>query len=302
MIPLIAIYVIGIPCAIVVATLLPFWLPDRKTINAEELSVRMMFGAALGCALAYMAGHWGQGSFPKLPQVPPTDAADWLFFIAPFCAFVAFVEGGLARIPKQASTFHFSLLVLRAIVVGGSVWLVLTPERRNHPDNVWKWVPALSVLLLLQWESWAALARRNKSFDISASLYAVIGGSCAVLALSGGARYGLLCGTLAAISGAIFFGSLIFSNFPLARGLANVAAPLGFLLVVLGYFLADVPLKSGVLLAAAPFAAWIAELPPVKRLKPWQIAMLRVTCVAVMVGIAVAIAAANQPTDDGYGG
>ncbi len=291
MIQLIA-YVVGIPCAIVVAVLLPFWLTDRKTINTQDLSARMSFGAGLGCMLAYMAGQWGQDTLPKFP---PIDAAHWLFYLALPFGLIAALDAMSARSDKTAAKFSFSLFLLRAVISAVAVWLVLTPIRRNQPENVWTFVPAISAALLLQWESWAAIARRNRSFDTAAAVFVVVVGTSRVISLSGGAKYAMLCGTLTAIAGAIFVGSLLFPKFPLARGMSMVVAPLGFLYVVLGHFLTDVPLSCAVLLTAAAFAAWIAELPFVKRLKPWQIAVVRLIFIAVLVGIAVGIATANQP-------
>ena len=292
-------YVILIPCGIVVAAVLGIWLPlARRSDGEARTDARMIFAAGLGVAAAYMAGHAGINGRPAFP---PTDVANWLFFIAPAAAVVSLVEALLMR-RIHSTEFQPAVSAMRALVAAGALWLVLTPLRASwSPAQLWMWMPALILILVLQWESSAALARRIPSADAALSVFPVVLGTSAALGMSGGAKYGLFAAILVSASGAIFVGSLLKRELPLARGLIAVTTPLAFLLLTLGHFLTELPLSAGALLVAAPFLAWIPQLRALQRLKPWQSALLRVTLIAIVAGIAVAIAYSHftPPSPDG---
>jgi hypothetical protein len=286
---IVLVYVILIPCGIVVASVLGFWLPFafRSDASASKNS-RMIFTAGLGAALAYMAGHWGIYARPTLP---PTDAADWLFYIAPVAALLSLIEAIGNHRAVRSTLFHMTLTLFRAALISVGLWLILAPIRRSWtPSETWTWIPALTLVLLLIWESFTALARRIPSYDTAAAVFPVALGISAAISLSGGARFGLFAAVLVAVCGSIFVGSLLRRELPLARGLVAVVPPIGFLLLVLGKFLDDVPLSSAALLAGAPFMAWIPQWRAIQRLKPWQIALIRFMLIACVAGAAVGIA------------
>jgi hypothetical protein len=69
----------------------------------------------------------------------------------------------------------------------------------------------------------------------------------------------ILLGQLAAVLGAAVLGSLVFAvrRIPLGRGIVPVFALLAGTLLVCGYFFADLPLASAIMLALAPAFALI---------------------------------------------
>ena len=128
----------------------------------------------------------------------------------------------------------------------------------------------------------------------------VAGGGGIVLVVSKVASLGLLSGAVAAMAGA----SLVVTWWNGARSLAPGATAvvtilLGYLWLE-GYLYGEVPALSAVLLAAAPTAAWIGNLPWVRRLADWQAVSVRAAAVTLPTLIAVALAVAASGFGEEY--
>ena len=116
-------------------------------------------------------------------------------------------------------------------------------------------------------------------------------GAGVTLLASGSAVLGQLGLTLAiSLAGAWFAGILI--NGPVAqRGGLGVALILLAGLLINGYFYASLKPLHALVLAMAPLAAWVGQLPPIRRLKPWQASLVVVILTGVVVAAVTAPAA-----------
>jgi hypothetical protein len=158
------------------------------------------------------------------------------------------------------------------------------------------------------------LARRSPGASLPIALALAVGGASIAIMLSAyltGGQAGL------PLSAALLGASIVALVMPDA---ARSVAPIGVAVVglasllVIGRFFGELRTDHAVLLAAAPLAAWIPELPRLRRLPPRGQGLLRVALVGLVVSGAVADAArrfaaksgpssapdAKEPTIDDY--
>jgi len=240
-------------------------------------------GALAACALgaAYFAGHVFSTGWTLFP---PTDTTNWL----PYFALAAGAIGSLASLvaSKAARIAVFGLTCV------GAMRLLLAPKFRYgwSAEQGWLWVVCLGCVALLQALNLAAKARRS-SIAIELPLLQIIvsAGTAGALMLSGS----LLLGQFAAVLSAATIGSLVLA----LRGRIDVdgtALVFSLLLVALlacGYFFAELPALSAVLLATAPAGALI----PVGIFAPRWAAVARVVVVAATVSGAMLAAFRSSP-------
>ena len=168
------------------------------------------------------------------------------------------------------------------------------------------WVVGLGALTLVFFLVLDTLTGRLSGVSSPPILLIVTLGSSVVLVLSGSALLGQLAGILASALGA----SLITAWWqpkliprldrdvrfaPLAGEGVTVVAVLLVGLWLNGYFYAEVPATSALLLGTAPAAAWIRWLAPVQRLEGWRATFVSVVTVLVPVVLAVALALRASP-------
>ncbi len=85
----------------------------------------------------------------------------------------------------------------------------------------------------------------------------------------------------------------------LARGPVAVLALLLPGLLLTGYYLtwSEIPAWVFVLAALAPLAVWVGDIPPLDKLRPWQLAVVRVAAASVPAGIALGVAFARTSAE-----
>jgi hypothetical protein len=284
---IILVNVVLIPCGIVAVT----------ALLASRLKSAAIAIVAFGCSAAYIAVHLGFSDNWNIPHFPPSDKGEWLLAVAALVVLPAIFE---AILSESAARFNIFVFLARAIAMCLAIWLTFSDMLgRTYSGTMYHvWFAGACAIGLLQWELNAALARRISSLSMASMLLPVCVGSGIALALSD-TKHGMLIAGIGATAGTITVASWFSTGAPLARGLVSVASPLTYVLVLCGRFFAETPLSMSALLIAAPLAGWIAELPPVKRLRPWQAGLIRMVAVALVVGAAVAIAAANMPKEYG---
>ena len=297
------------PCGIVTVLYLSYLFQSwymRKAFAGEDAAVgeRLVYAFAIevtgrSCGIAYFISYVAIVLGGKAPHFPPIDKQDWLLAVAAATIAFAIVETFVALVQERADRFNLVLFLLRALVSTTTVWLIVSGmiSREETGWQYYAWIAGLSVLGLLQWELNAALARRITSFAMAEMLVPVSVAVSLALTIAGDAKHGLLAAAIGACAGTIMVASWFSPDAPLARGLVTVSSPLLYALVLCGRYYADAPLLLCAFLVAAPLGGWIAELPPIKRLRPWQSGVIRLLFVAVLTGAAVAIA--NAPKDSG---
>lgn len=247
---------------------------------------QLAFAAAIGGG--YAAGHAKSVGWPSLP---PGDATHWLLFSALAAIVLGFCygvsrDGWIARSTRVTS---FLVLIL------GTLLLVLTPKFKYGwtAGQGALWVAALTLAAsVMGWAVDAAVHNRSNKFTLL-WLLAIGGGTSVALAISGS----MLLGQLAAVLAAAVFGLIVASvagaitERAIVPGIAAVFSGL----IACGYFYAELPWTSALLLVVAPVLSLVVRGETTTRRE-----ILRAIVVAVPVGAAVALAFRASPPVDYY--
>jgi len=219
------------------------------TVSAPALRWKGTSRTLVACAPAagYFAGHIliaGRTSFP------PTDTTNWL----PYFAIAAAALGLLSSLVESKA----ARVTLLGLLCVGAMRLLLAPKFRYgwSPEQGWLWVSCLGCATLLLVLGIAAMARRPAiPMELPLILIIISAGIAGSLMLSGS----LLLGLLAAVLSAAFLGSLVLAwRWRIdGDGPASVFSLVGVSLLACGYFFAELPALSAILLVAAPALALI---------------------------------------------
>ncbi len=277
-----------LPAVLCGAWLILAWRPWRR----DESITGGAWGGAIGFGMGYLIAHTAAVGWPPLR---PVDVTQWLPYVAVAAAGLGLVEslGMMNRWLRWG--FRFSLSA-------AAVWLLLRPmfEYRWTVPQGALWLIVLAMAMFITWMSLDTLARQVRGACGPLTILIVAGGGGIVLVVSKVASLGQLSGAVAAMAGA----SLVVTWWNGARSLAPGATAvvtilLGYLWLE-GYLYGEVPALSAVLLAAAPTAAWIGNLPRVRRLADWQAVSVRAAAVTLPTLIAVALAVAASGFGEEY--
>jgi hypothetical protein len=204
--------------------------------------------APLALGLAYLSGHLVITGWVTFP---PADTTNWL----PYFALAGAVLGASCTL---VATKAWARVLIFALVSAGALRLLLKPKFQYG----WSlgegclWVACLVCAFVLIAVILDALGRRTAmANETPAFLLITCAGTFGALMLSGS----MLLGQFAAVLGAAVFGSMVFTlrKVALGRGMVPVFSLLLGALLVSGYFFADLPLASAILLALAPAVALI---------------------------------------------
>ena len=248
-----------------------FWGKERARIALDPLPL----------GVAYFVGHLFVAGWVPFP---PTDTTNWL----PCFALVAAVLSafcGVLGIRAWVRVLIFSL------VSSGTLRLLLKPKFQYgwSLTEGYTWVACLAAAIVLVAIIFDALVRRPAmAVEMPAFLLIICAGAFGALMLSGS----MLLGQFATVLGAAVFGSLvcIARKIALGRGIVPVFSLLLGALLVSGYFFAELPAASAVLLAFAPVLALI----PI-RMPALPAFGVRATLVSVPILVALVLAFRSSP-------
>jgi hypothetical protein len=240
--------------------------------------------ATASVGLAYLAGHLvitGWGSFP------PADSTNWL-------PYFAVITAALGAAWELLPTKPWARLLIFAVVCAGMLRLLLKPKFQYgwSPGEGWLWVAGAVGAFLLLTAILDALARRSATTaELPALLLIVSAGTFGGLMLSGS----MLLAQFASILGAALLGTMAFAirRVDLGQGIAPVFSLLLVLLLLSGYFFAELPPTSALLLAFSPGLALVPLRMPVL-----SAFLVRGALVAVPVLIALFLAFRSSPPLD----
>ena len=241
--------------------------------------------AAVALGVAYIAGNFfitGRVSFP------PRDTTNWL----PYFALVATALGAFCAI---LTIKGWARVLIFAFVSGGALRLLLKPKFQYtwSLSQGWIWVAGLAGAMVLLAVILDALARRPETaVEMPAFLLITCAGTFGALMLSGS----MLLGQFAAVLAAALFGSLLFTvwKVTLGRGIVPVFSLLLSALLVSGYFFAELPVASAVMLGFSPVLALV----PVGRPSKLLAFGMRAALVSVPVIVALVLAFRSSPPLD----
>jgi hypothetical protein len=157
------------------------------------------------------------------------------------------------------------------------------------------WVGGTAAGMLLLWTWLDSLPEKLPGASLPLSLAMVATGAAVALALSGSLLLGQLAGALAVGVAAAVPVAWRRPAPILSRGAIGVFVVVLAGLWTAGVHYADLPLHAGLLIAGAPALLALGQLPPVRRLKGWQSALVRAGAVLLPVALAVALAAQASP-------
>jgi hypothetical protein len=243
---------------------------------------------AIAIGAGYIAGHVLVAGWAPFP---PRSATHWLFWFA-VIGVIAAAADALVRPNGRIR------LVTWAIICTIACRLVLQPKFSYAWSTAegWLWVFAIALGVVGLTCTLYLIERRSIGpatlFSVTTVLCA---GICVALMLSGSLLLGQLAGVLTAIAVTCFL-LILAVRAPFHP--SGAAAPLSLVcagLLLSGFFYAELPAASALLLALAPASAL---LPLGKENSPWRALAFRVAVVAVPVAIAVALAFQASPPLD----
>ena len=202
----------------------------------------------LALGFAYLSGHLMIAGWVAFP---PADTTNWL----PYFALVGAVLGASCIL---VATKTWARVLIFVLVSAGTLRLLLRPKFQYgwSLGEGWLWVACLACAFVLLAIILDALVRRPATaVALPALLLITCAGTFGALVLSGS----MLLGQFAAVLGAAVFGNLVFTarKVALGRGIVPVFSLLLGALLVSGYFFAELPPASAVLLASAPVLALV---------------------------------------------
>ena len=240
-----------------------------------------LIAAALG--VGYIVGYLG---LEGLPVFPPKLGTHWLFYLAILGLIVArfwhrAVWGPIAQIA-------ISIIIPRLL-------LTSTFKHTWGPIEGIIWWVCLAVVIFIIWhlveQSFSALPAGASSPFV---YFGLSGGTALILALSGSLRLAQHCGILVALFAASWILTLGLQRdrkrFVFPRGASSVVTLLLIGIWMNGYFFAEVPAMSAILLGISPLLAQVGRTKAVQGLGGWRSTLAQIAAVALPVVIAVCIA------------
>ena len=243
---------------------------------------------AVALAIGYAGGHAVTAGWPAFP---PSEATQWLPYFALATMFLAVLDVFL----RPAGSLRALIWIL---CCAGLLRLLLKPKFQygwSLPEGI-LWIAGLAAGMLVLGSSLDAAVRRD-STSSSLVLTIVACGTGATLMLSGSMLLGLLAMVLAAALGAILVVAFLFPKAVEGRGAVPVTVALLASFWLSGYFYAELPPASALLLAAASFPALLL-ISLSEKVPSWKDLLLRASLVIVPVVISVLLAIHASPPLD----
>jgi hypothetical protein len=241
---------------------------------------------AVAIGIGYTSGHVVTAGWPTFA---PAEATQWLPYFAISFLFV----GVLDTLLRPAAWVRVTLWVLCCV----GILRLLLGAKFQYGWSLTQgclWIACLAVGMLVVAGCLDAAAQRDASVALPLSLAIVAGGTGAALMLSGSMLLGQLAIVLATALGAISAAGFALPT--AAKGSGSVPTVVALLssLWLSGYFFAELPPASALLLAVATVSA-----PMLVRFsegaKSWKGLLLRTAVVIVPVALSVFLAFKASP-------
>jgi hypothetical protein len=255
---------------------------------------------AAGCTWAFLGGAWFKKDARWVssaaiavafviayigllqgPPLHPTGAREWLFWIA---------AGGAAVSPLE-KLVRGKAFIVRLAYTGALLWLVLERQHANHwsPDSGGSPFPDVALCLALALLGWSAveyMAKRAPGAGVPLAMWAMAAGLALCSLWSSSGLYAQLAGAIAGALGAAVVLAWLRPGTWFAGGGAGVAFVMLFAIGVAAHYYADLDTTSALLLASAPLAALLADLPPLAAKRPAVRVVLRLGLVLIPLALA----------------
>lgn len=269
---------------VVLGILLPFLValgesalpPGRR--NEGALARGWRYTSAVG--IGYAAGHLGLLGFPS----PPREAVEWIFYVALMGTVLSFLEPlwHQRRALIRLTRWLFAL---------GAAWLILFPLTRyawSPGESALRVLVVSALLLAMRWLL-GSLDKHSPPFLYSLLVIGICVAEAFTLILSHTALLAQMCGVLASTLGGILVTASIYRRAsPSLSGAGAVAATALVLLGISGFFYADTPWHSLLLLGLSPLPALFAW--PLRTHAAWAAGLGGSLALAASSALATALA------------
>lgn len=274
----------AIICGGIYAIVAYLWKRDEKNGYLQRV-----IAVALG--IGYIIGYLGiESKLTFLPKEP----IHWVFYFT-ILAMVISTFWHLSQWIRLITQFVFAIALPRVLLNSYfqyNTWGTLE-------GTIW-WV-CLSVGILIFWniveQSFSAVPSKA---SIPFVYFGLSGGTALIIALSGSVLIAQHAGTLTALFAVIWILTIVLQRGPKFNTDSNwealpiSASPVVIILFVgvwmNGYFYAEVPAVSALLLVIAPVFAQVGQIKAIQRLGERKSILLQIGLIALCVGIAIIIA------------
>lgn len=255
----------------------------------EKTSLLWLTAVAIG--IGYIIGYIGIER--KLTFIPK-ESIHWLFYFAIFALFSS-TYWDYPGWRRTISQLIYSIALPRILL-------------NSYFQHIWGtfegiiWWVCLSIGIFIFWNivKQSFFAIPSSSTSIPFIYFGISGGTALIIALSGSLRIAQHAGTLTALFAALWILTIVLKR-SLKTDLnsnqhvfsISVSPVITFLFVGIwlnGYFYAEVPAASVILLAVSPFLAQVGQGQTIQKLGSRKSAFIQVGLIALCVSIAVIIA------------
>jgi len=259
--------------------------------KSDEENTSLLWLTAVALGIGYIIGYIGiEGKVTFVPK----ESIHWLFYFTLFALFSStyWDFSGWRRLVSQ---IIYSVALPRILLNSYFQYNWGTVE-----GIIW-WV-CLSVGVFIFWniviQSFSAIPSSNASIPFV--YFGISGGTALIIALSGSVRIAQHAGTLVALFAVIWILTIVLlrgkksnTNSNLHVFPISVSPLVTFLFVGIwmnGYFYAEAPSVSIILLAVSPYLAQVGQIQAIQRLEGQKSVFIQIGLIALCVSIAVIIA------------
>jgi hypothetical protein len=179
----------------------------------------------------------------------------------------------------------------------------LTASLREYtwtPPATLLWPAAFAAATWLAYLSFDHRTARTRSRLASLWITLTASALSVLLAMTGSAKLGQLCGLFAAAMGVCTIVELWQPRFRLSAGGAPFIAAMMATFCLGGHYYSELPAIAAILLFVAPHMLWIAELPVIRHRGRAMRVAAEMMLIAIPVALAVWRAVATAPPEDTY--
>ena len=242
---------------------------------------------AVALGISYIVGYLG---LEGLPTFPPRQGIHWLCYLA----IIGLIVGGFWHLPVWGPIAQVALSIIIPRLL-----LTTTFKYTWGPIAGIIWWVLLAVAIFIFWhlveQSFSTLPSGASGPFV---YFGLCGGTALILALSGSLRLAQHCGTLVALFAASWIITLVLQRdrkrFVFPRGTSPVVTLLLAGIWMNGYFFAEVPAVSAILLAISPLLAQVGRIEAVRGLSARRSILVQVGAIALPVIIAIGVAVARS--------